>query len=422
MRIVDPLANRLEALSKIRRQEGTLSAGRKAMEWLLRQQRYALRGQVYSPLDLEGLRALCSQHGRYWQYEMGCEIRSTDKAVPTNQPETFRRRTKTYTVSPSYVYEVPNGRLVDVSALGKALAVTENDEVILESLRKPSKFHTVLSSRSFPGRPLLSRGSSSDRTCIFPLIGADSSFFIWIHEFLPKLLAWESYRQRTGTTPDVVVEPDPPRWVPESLELVGVPATNIVELDADRLYADTLVLATHRRHNVSTDYNPQPPRQFEWLAREMTEGIAPEESGDRVYISRRDADRRRVVNEDEVVDALEARGFRTCTLAEKPFEEQVRILSRAETIVAPHGGGLVHMLWAEDPTVIEILPESYLRPTYYLLAHVLDYEYELVIGETPNRSSQPREDDVYVDVDELCARCDSRLPEPRGSGERTARR
>lgn len=44
-----------------------------------------------------------------------------------------------------------------------------------------------------------------------------------------------------------------------------------------------------------------------------------------VYISRSDADSRRVINEEELLDELKQMGFEPYTLSELDFEEQVRL-------------------------------------------------------------------------------------------------
>lgn len=55
------------------------------------------------------------------------------------------------------------------------------------------------------------------------------------------------------------------------------------------------------------------------------------------YISRRDALTQRIVNKDDVLARLAARGFETLCLDGETVAQQAKIFSRAKIVVAPHG-------------------------------------------------------------------------------------
>ncbi len=77
----------------------------------------------------------------------------------------------------------------------------------------------------------------------------------------------------------------------------------------------------------------------------------------RIYISRNDAQLRRVKNEDAIVSILEKRGFQRITLKGVPMATQVQFFRQAEAIVAPHGAGLAHTVWCKPGTkVVEFFP------------------------------------------------------------------
>jgi len=116
--------------------------------------------------------------------------------------------------------------------------------------------------------------------------------------------------------------------------------------------------------------------------RRWSEAIAPAEGRrdrpKRLYISRRRAKRRRLLNEDEVTMLLEAQGFTSVTLEDLPMREQIDLFAGAETIVAQHGAGLTHLLHASPGTrVLEIQsarPDS--EPLHYRsLALPLSLQY-----------------------------------------------
>ena len=70
--------------------------------------------------------------------------------------------------------------------------------------------------------------------------------------------------------------------------------------------------------------------------------------GQNIYISRRHATKRRIVNEDEVSQVLSRFGFQTINAEELSFAQQVQISSRARCIVSNHGAGLTNMLFMPE--------------------------------------------------------------------------
>ncbi len=58
------------------------------------------------------------------------------------------------------------------------------------------------------------------------------------------------------------------------------------------------------------------------------------------------------------------------------------------------------MLFAKDPLIIELLPETMLEPYFYNLSQMMEYEYEGIVTAAVN-------DDLIVDVDSLSDRLDA---------------
>jgi hypothetical protein len=93
------------------------------------------------------------------------------------------------------------------------------------------------------------------------------------------------------------------------------------------------------------------------LARFLDRGTAHDGGANRIYVSRSDARLRRVLNEDDLIPVLEARGFRRVVLAGLPIERQIALFRRAEAVVAPHGAGLAHIAWCQPGTkIVEFFP------------------------------------------------------------------
>jgi capsular polysaccharide biosynthesis protein len=147
-----------------------------------------------------------------------------------------------------------------------------------------------------------------------------------------------------------------------------------------------------------------PPWAVKWLRQKFLSDIQPAGGGLRLYICRSGAQRRRVVNEAEVVAYLQTLGFQ-CLQAERlSLHEQIRLFADAKVIVAPHGAGLTNMLFAREAVIVEIINPAYFNLCYYRLANVLGHTYWYLLGVPVVPDSPLRwegEQDMAVPLDAL---------------------
>lgn len=110
----------------------------------------------------------------------------------------------------------------------------------------------------------------------------------------------------------------------------------------------------------------------------------------RLYISRPKGVRRGVSNNDEVEAFLETRGFTSLAMEGLSVTEQAKLLSTAEIVVSPHGGGLTNLVFCKPGTkVIELFGE-HIFPYYYGLSNVCDLDYYAYVQN---------EEDIYRVID-----------------------
>jgi hypothetical protein len=125
--------------------------------------------------------------------------------------------------------------------------------------------------------------------------------------------------------------------------------------------------------------------------------------GDRLYISRRQAPKRRIVNEDEILPILSEFGFETVLMEELSFEQQVRVCSRARYVVSNHGAGLTNTLFMRDGgSVLELRHQTdRINNCFFTLASALDLNYFYQACPPQNAKADPHEADLLVDPKEL---------------------
>jgi hypothetical protein len=122
----------------------------------------------------------------------------------------------------------------------------------------------------------------------------------------------------------------------------------------------------------------------------------------RILVSRSQAQKRRLINEDELLEALRPLDFERHVLEALSLREQVTLFARAELVVAPHGAGLTNLLYAPGARgVVEIFAtrtSQHLRH-YRMLAAALGIPYTAI-----RRNEEQKDHDVHVDPDEVVAR------------------
>jgi capsular polysaccharide biosynthesis protein len=130
----------------------------------------------------------------------------------------------------------------------------------------------------------------------------------------------------------------------------------------------------------------------------------------RLYVSRRTADARKVLNEDEVSEVLATFGFEEVVADQLSIPEQAETFASASVVVGPHGAGLTNLVFCKPQTkVVEFFAPRYIQPAYFMLANQcrLSYHYLVGRGEPPATWSWPEsdgaQDPIEVDPDQLVA-------------------
>lgn len=136
-----------------------------------------------------------------------------------------------------------------------------------------------------------------------------------------------------------------------------------------------------------------------------------DDSGERLYISRRVAAKRRIVNEDDLIPVLKKFGFEIVCAEELSFEKQVKLFSQARYLVSNHGAGLTNMLFMRDGgSVLELRHVSdYVNNCYFIFASALGLKYYYQLCQAERDLADPHTADLVVSPKEMEANLDRLL-------------
>lgn len=180
-------------------------------------------------------------------------------------------------------------------------------------------------------------------------------------------------------------------FVRESLLALGIRPDQLIDVATHRhLRAKRLLVTTPVRG--SGRHSPYWVRGFLCRAYLSVPPAAPR-FGPRVFISRRDASMRRLLNEPAVEAVLREFDFRTYVLSDLSFADKVNLFSHAEAIVGTVGAGMANLMFAAPGTpLLEFHPATFVEPESVDTAYRAGLPYHWLTG----RPSAPASANYYT--------------------------
>jgi len=180
-------------------------------------------------------------------------------------------------------------------------------------------------------------------------------------------------------------------FVGESLAAVGIGEADLYPFDGTMMFCRHVVFPTR-----DTGANPAKVAALRHML-----GLKGRPRGrSRIFISRAQAARRRILNEAAVAALLAKHGFRAVDPGTLSFREQVEIFADAEIVVGPHGAGLTNAAFmAPGGAVVELTHTGRVVWTFHEVACASKLAYACVVGDMAAGEGPALFADFTVDVD-----------------------
>jgi Glycosyltransferase 61 len=205
----------------------------------------------------------------------------------------------------------------------------------------------------------------------FGALWAGGSYYHWMLDVLPRLLFVERFDRLRGMP--LIVQRGFTQTQRESLQILGIRPDRIIEFNGNHWQVEQLYYIQHGMYANPT------PLHVQWLRERFAPGSITRSR--RLYISREDATKRRIVNEADLVRELVPHGFEVVTLRGMSFADQARLFNEAEIIVGPHGAGFTNAVFAQPGTsVIELFSPSWINGCFWALANACGHRYGFTVG------------------------------------------
>ena len=221
------------------------------------------------------------------------------------------------------------------------------------------------------------------------------AYFHWLADALTRLfVVQDRLDQLVLTLPG---EYEGLHFVAPTLKAFGVKRVEFIKPN-EVLECRSLLMPTHTA--PPGHYNPE---VIHGVREVLLSAFGAAGADERIYISRRNASKRKIVNETEITDVLRRFEFQIVCAEELSFQEQVRTFSRARHLVSNHGAGLTNMLFMKDGgSVLELRHQSdCINNCYFTLSSALNLKYFFQACEPSTDGPDPHTADLIVDPHEL---------------------
>ncbi len=290
------------------------------------------------------------------------------------------------------------------------LVLDNNYYLVLEALPQnpivPSEFYKQVNSslffRIFFNKKVFNHRYNPKRNIDYAVVLTNSYTHNYYHFIVDSLLKVNTIHQaikNNGISGQLkfVVSHKQPKWLRKYLHLLNIDENSLISIqEGECIEIENLLVPSPRRFNhflSKESVNYLKKIIFTNLDFQVKQ-ISPSRL---IYISRNKAQRRKLLNENELVSALEKKGFELINLEDLSVAEQIQLMSETQLVCAPHGAGLANLIFCDIPRLIELLPHDHYGFSHYVgLCISLDGEYRCVIGDY-----QDNKDNFIVNISEV---------------------
>jgi capsular polysaccharide biosynthesis protein len=206
-----------------------------------------------------------------------------------------------------------------------------------------------------------------------------NNFHHWLYDNIPRLHLIKEAGLMDGID-YFVMDYENLAFQNEVLKKVGIPVEKILNCHDNwsfHIRAKTLIVPSlPSRLGVVSDWT------VDYLRNLMLPLLQQNKLSKRIYISRKKAPTRKVVNETELLSYLSKYGFIEYFAEDYSLENTAILFSEAEFVVGVHGSGLSNLAFASKGVkVIDIIAPNHVDPYYWILNGFQNGKYAYFSGE-----------------------------------------
>ena len=244
---------------------------------------------------------------------------------------------------------------------------------------------------------------------IFSLLtggGGNQNYWHWLFDVLPRLGILE--KSVKDVTIDYYLFPDlNQKFQKESLDLLNIPSDKRLSSKIFRHLSADQIIATSHPYTILNDPLLDslniPQWIIDFLKKKFLNKVKVQDNEfKKIFINRKDGKTYRFIsNEKEVEKFLEKKGFKSLTLSNYNFLEQIKIFMNADFIIGLHGAGFANTIFSKPKTRILELKANTAGDAIKNLVEKNQLIYNHLSFENKNFDFNDQNGDIEVDINLL---------------------
>ena len=317
-----------------------------------------------------------------------------------------RRFTRHYqrTSNEAFVAVVPGGRI-----FGEYTNILISpDNYILSDVsrefgadggRKAADFSLFHSRLRMPPKRLL-----PGRTAVISTCGA-GNFHHWNFDVLPRLYLLRKAGLLEKMDHLVINYRGLP-FQSEGLDRLGIDRSKIINSQNDphfHIEAEMLYIPS-----LPEDLGTISPWVLDFLRETFLSSSVTAEKGEKLFISRKNAPSRKIINEKEVMEEISRRGYIEFVPEDHSMTETAGYFAAAGSLVSVHGSGFSNLPFITGKAkVLDIMAPYHQDPYYWMICNSRDATYAAIFSEGDHPPDdldlvkQKVDHDLLIDIDKL---------------------
>ena len=192
-------------------------------------------------------------------------------------------------------------------------------------------------------------------------------------EHLARLTASNNAIQQMGGC-KFLVTPGHRKWQLPYLKKMGIPDSSVIEAGIGSTFCKKAFYVPTLCNGKIATVSREP--YYQYLRKRFISDTQPSEQGFPIFLTRKDAPDRKLVNEDAIFSIAKKffPGIKSVALSILSFDEQLSLFQRASVIIGPHSQSFRNVLFSSNALVVQLLQG--VRKTsneYYIWAQNYNY-------------------------------------------------
>ena len=244
---------------------------------------------------------------------------------------------------------------------------------------------------------------------IFSLLtggGGNRNYWHWLFDVLPRMEILEKFHENINI--DFYLFPNlDEKFQIESLDVLNIPSNKRLSSKIYRHVSADQIITTSHPYNILNEPLLDSLNIPHWITNFLRKKFLIRNANSnkklkKIFINRKDGKTYRFIsNEKAVEDLLKKKGFKSITMSDYNFLDQIRIFNSAEYIVGLHGAGFANTVFCEPKTKILELKANTAGDAIKNLAEKNQLTYNHLSFKNKTFDYDDQNGDIEVDINLL---------------------